>query len=177
MRVSCSHEFFMSDLLKSTSNGNILCLAEWVGDSAFQHTDWMRREVRVCRPWCAWRLMLCAMVNSFVSVLVALGCLIPRAPFHVVNREHLGSFNLREEETGPGGSQLGICSRDPPSEHNTAEDQEGFAWGVCVCVCTCARVYTRVCVSSLAGKEVRVSTEEVGAGTGGILLRSHSSLY
>lgn len=73
------------------------------------------------------------------------------------------------------GSQLGVCSRDPPSEYNRADHQEGLAW----CKCACVRVYThtRVCCQLRLGEEFRVSAKEPGADTAGILLRSHSPLY
>lgn len=72
----------VSDLLKSTSTGDVLCLAEWIRDSSFQDMDWMRHGERCCWPWRACLLMLCATVRSFASMLLALGCLMPRAPFH-----------------------------------------------------------------------------------------------
>lgn len=58
MRVSCSCEFFMSNLLKSTSNGNILALAEWA-ESALQYVGCV----------------------STGQVLLALACLAPHAAF------------------------------------------------------------------------------------------------
>ena len=68
MRVSCSDEFFMSDLLKSTSNGNILHLVECIWVPAHGLSKY---RVRYRWPRLAWLLLLCATVTSFASMLVA----------------------------------------------------------------------------------------------------------
>ena len=101
----------------------------------------------------------------------------PGLPFIVTSRKCSGSFSPEEEEAViPRGSQLGICSRDPPSEYNRADHQEGVAW--CKCACVHVRTHTHVCVAdSGSGREFRVSAKEPGADTAGVLLRSHSRLY
>lgn len=100
----------------------------------------------------------------------------PGLPFIVISRERSGSFSPEKEETVvPRGSQLGICSRDPPSEYNRADHQEGLAWCKCACVHVCT--HTRVCCRLRLGEEFRVSAKEPGADTAGILLRSHFPLY
>lgn len=75
MRVSCSYEFFMSDLLKSTLNA-------WLSEpeSLFQHMDSTKH--RTLLAGCALLLWLGPMVTMF-PCWGSLKALLPELPFNV----------------------------------------------------------------------------------------------
>lgn len=141
MRVSCSHEFFMSDLLKSTSDGNILCLAEW-----------------------AWILVPAHGLNeTWDKVLLALVCLaspavccgqslcfyamarqMPISGIHCYKERALGRSSRIEEER--------VVTENPslvfaPGAHLQGISAQGIRrvlLDVCVRACVCAQMCTRV---------------------------------
>lgn len=96
MRVSCSHEFFMSDLLKSTSNGNILCLAEGARILVPAHGLSETRDKILLAVACLASLLLCITVNRLLLCSGLSDALFPGLPFP--EREHLGISSPMEED-------------------------------------------------------------------------------
>ena len=122
----------------------------WLNKSEIQHVDWMKPRVRF-----HWPVSLGCVPRSGPLRLWwwLLDASCPGLPFIVISRERSGSFSPEKEETVVlRGSQLGVCSRDPPSEYNRADHQEGLAWCKCACVHVCTHTHTCVLPTQVGGR-------------------------